>query len=138
MTTACVSTRCHYLYDDDFSTCKTDTKFKFYWQYKAKLKSTTPSVLDQITTPPDSLLLLHDHFDPPQTDHLPPEFQHLWNQNTPPPPPPPKISVSDIIPPTPPDILISKPIQDIPPPLFFALVVHSTLYPVSMIHLYLP
>ena len=48
-TTACVSPQFHCLYDDEFATCKQDSKFKSYWQYKAKLKEGNQSLIDLLT-----------------------------------------------------------------------------------------
>ena len=78
-TTACVSPQFHCLYDDDFATCKTDIKFRSFWQYKAKLRDANPSLIDLITDPHDFSLPLPCQFDPPPVTHIPPIFQQEFS-----------------------------------------------------------
>ena len=73
-----VTPQFHCLYDDDFDTCKRDTKFISLWQHKAKVDMTSkPKPLNDMMLPIQSL-----QPGPRQEkfkDKLPPEFIDSWD-----------------------------------------------------------
>ena len=78
-----------------FTTCRRDLQFNSIWQSKAKLSWDVPTITStathqrQHTTPTPSItsptIMQFDldappNADPPQTDMLPSEFHHKWNE----------------------------------------------------------
>jgi hypothetical protein len=88
-----ISSQFHCIYDDDFSTCKCDAKFKSLWQYKAKLQSklATTDMTDQLPTTVSHPYEKHGTSTPSlplAADPVPrfigsvPCFVELWDQPT--------------------------------------------------------
>ena len=80
-TTANVSPQFHCLYDDAFSTCRTDAKFRSVWQIKARIKPAAPSIIDLI----DNNVTLPPTISAPMSPHvpLPVIFEHPWDKTSP-------------------------------------------------------
>jgi hypothetical protein len=74
----------HCIYDDDFSTCKRDAKFRSLWQFKAKLQSKTITLerINALPTVPPSVYDRHNinvPVPPPAPDPVD-RFVEPWDQ----------------------------------------------------------
>ena len=75
----------HCLYDDEFATCKIDTKFNSVWQEKAKLLDYVPIKSHPPTQTPPTPTTVHfelemQHHTPPslETSTHPEKFEYQW------------------------------------------------------------
>ena len=77
--TGMVTPQFHCLYDDEFATCKADTKFRSLWQHKARVNHDKVKVQKGIKVPYQSFIPIQHMNQPTQdNDSLPPNFIHPW------------------------------------------------------------
>ena len=87
-----VTPKFHCIYDDEFATCKRDSKFNSIWQAKAKLFDYVPIKAPPPAEPPPTPKTVYfdtekqHHSAPPvDTSTLPEEFQYQWDDTSIPP-----------------------------------------------------